>query len=387
MNVWGPLAERYEQPKPRRKLLALDGGGIRGVITLEILAEIERQLAQRLDRGADFRLCEYFDYVGGTSTGAIIAAGIARGMSVAQLLDIYKEHGRELFDKAFMLTRLKYLYDDEPIARMMQQKFGADTTLAPEDLQCLLLVVTHNLTTDSPWPVSSNPLAAYNATDRADCNLKIPLWRLVRASTAAPVYFPPERIQWDPKNPEKAFVFVDGGMTPYNNPAFLMFRMATHPAYRLAWPAGEDKMLIVSIGTGAADNAGPGVMEANRTLFSNLANIPGNLMHAAQVDQDTNCRSIGRCSYGTPIDRELGDMIPCDANHKPLPLSQNLGRAFLYARYNAELSRIGLDAMGLTDIEPEDVQKLDAVDQIANLSRVGRAVARSVSLAHFGPFV
>jgi uncharacterized protein len=49
-----------------------------------------------------------------------------------------------------------------------------------------------NVTTDSPWPVTNNPYAKYNARNRADRNLDLPLWQLVRASTAAPVYFPPE---------------------------------------------------------------------------------------------------------------------------------------------------------------------------------------------------
>ncbi len=75
--------------------------------------------------------------------------------------------------------------------------FGAKTNLEPNNLKCLLLVVTKNVTTDSPWPISSNPEAKYNDMGRKDCNLKIPLWQLVRASTAAPVYFPPEILQWD----------------------------------------------------------------------------------------------------------------------------------------------------------------------------------------------
>ena len=98
-------------------------------------------------------------------------------------------------------------------------------TLKPDDLECLLLAVTRNRTTDSPWPISSNPQAKYNDTSRPDCNLNIPLWQIVRASTAAPVFFPPEVIQWDPKDENKAFVFVDGGLTPFNNPAFLLYRM------------------------------------------------------------------------------------------------------------------------------------------------------------------
>lgn len=387
MNVWGHLAERFGSPKPQRKVLSLDGGGIRGIITLEILAALEQQLAQRLGKGAAFRLCDYFDYVGGTSTGAIIAAGIARGMPVAELLEIYTQHGAELFDKAFVLTRLKNLYQSEPIAKIMRKKFGEGTTLEPQHLRCLLLAVTQNVTTDSPWPVSSNPLAKYNDASRSDCNLKVPLWQLVRASTAAPVYFPPEVLQWDKSNPDKTFVFVDGGMTPYNNPAFLLFRMATDPAYRLNWAKGEDKLLIVSVGTGAAASAGPGATDAHRNLVSNVAHMPGGLMYAMLVDQDINCRTIGRCSHGARIDSELGDMVPRDGAGGEIPRTQNLGRAFLYARYNAELSVKGLTELGLPDIKPEDVQQLDSVEHVGELSRVGKAAAKQVTLAHLGPFV
>src|SRR5919112_596473 len=96
----------------------------------------------------------------------------------------------------------------------------------------------------------------FNDTTRTDCNLAIPLWQLVRASTAAPVYFPPEVVSWDPGDPAKSFVFVDGGTTAYNNPAFLLFRMAIEPAYRLGWQTGEQRLLVVSVGTGSAPAVG-----------------------------------------------------------------------------------------------------------------------------------
>jgi predicted acylesterase/phospholipase RssA len=79
---WGKLGERYLEVRPR-KLLALDGGGVRGVMSLQILGRLEELLASETGRGATFRLCDYFDYIGGTNTGAIIAAGLVRGMSVA----------------------------------------------------------------------------------------------------------------------------------------------------------------------------------------------------------------------------------------------------------------------------------------------------------------
>ena len=74
----------------------------------------------------------------------------------------------------------------------------------------------------------------------------------MRASTAAPTYFPPEV---DRDRRAATFVFVDGGVTMYNNPAFQLFLMATLAPYGSCWAAGEDKMLLVSIGTGTSPNA------------------------------------------------------------------------------------------------------------------------------------
>lgn len=394
MSPWGPLAERYTAERPR-KLLALDGGGIRGVLTLEVLARMESLLAAATGQGDAFRLCDFFDYVAGTSTGAIIAAGIACGMSARELLDFYQATGPAMFDRAILLRRWKALYRSAPLAEELRRTFawrGADgkprdRTLAPEDLRCLLLVVTRNVTTDSPWPVSSNPLSKYNRRDRLDCNLQIPLWQLVRASTAAPIYFPPEVLRWDPADPSRTFVFVDGGVTPYNNPSFLLYRMATLPPYRLEWRTGERNLLLVSVGTGAAPTLEANVRAPEKNAVASLAGLPGALMYAMVVEQDLDCRTVGRCVHGAPIDRELGDLVPRDAAGEPIPLSRDLGRAFLYARYNAELTRDGLDALGLEDVDPAQVRKLDSVAQIPALRRLGRKVGEAVRLEHFGSFV
>jgi len=132
-------------------------------------------------------------------------------------------------------------------------------------------------------------------------------------------------------------------------------------------------------------------------LASNALGLPGHLMYAIQVDQDINCRTVGRCTYGSMIDRELQDLTcrvapdfsPRDewlkSPHRSL--DEDLGRDFLYARYNADLSREGLNAIGFSDIEPEDVQQMDSVKHIDELLRIGRAVGQQVSLSHFGSFV
>src|SRR5215831_7591031 len=247
------LAKRLARKGPR-KLLAIDGGGIRGVLSLHILGRIEELLVKESKR-PDYRLADYFDYVAGTSTGGIIAAGIALGMSIAEILDFYARNGAAMFDKASIMQRLRYEYNSEPLAKQLKSVFGEDTTLGAKELECLLLLVMRNATTDSPWPLCNNPFAKYNDPAHPACNTKLPLWQLVRASTAAPTYFPPEVIMCG----GKSFIFVDGGVTMYNNPTFQMFLMATVDRYWIkappenrGWETGTDKMLIISVGTGTS---------------------------------------------------------------------------------------------------------------------------------------
>ena len=161
---------------------------------------------------------------------------------------------------------------------MLQEQLGAETTLGSPSLRTLLMLVMRNATTDSPWPISNNPRAKYNDPARTDSNLNLPLWQLVRASTAAPTYFPPETIVIG----KQRFVFVDGGVTMYNNPAFQLFLMATLAPYRLCWGTGEDSMLLVSIGTGTSPNANADLTPGEMNVLYNASSIPSAL--------DVRCR-------------------------------------------------------------------------------------------------
>ncbi len=379
-------------PRDQRKLLALDGGGIRGALTLEVLAKIEAELQKKLARNDDFVLADYFDYIAGTSTGAIIATCLSLGMRVADITQFYVTCGPAMFDKASLLRRYhRNKFDDQQLAAKIRQVIGdqarkqgippdpgdAEYTLGTRALKTYLMLVLRNATTDSPWPLSNNPLAKYNAAERPDCNLRLPLWQLVRASTAAPTYFPPEVVGFGGKY---EFIFVDGGVTMYNNPAFQLFLMATLKPYRLEWPTGEDKMLLVSIGTGAAAAANASLSPDQMNLIYNATSIPSALMFAASNEQDFLCRVFGRCLNGGPLDGEVGDLIAGGGDH---PVARKL---FRYVRYNANLSRAGLSALGLGDVEPAAVQQMDSVEHVGDLQRVGRAVAREVDIEHFSKF-
>jgi patatin-like phospholipase len=361
-----------------RKLLAIDGGGIRGVLSLQILEEIERLLIQE-SKVADYRLADYFDYVAGTSTGGIIAAGIAVGMSVKEILDFYLNNGAAMFDKARIIRRLQYQYKSEPLALQLQKVFGQKTTLGAPELETLLLLIMRNATTDSPWPISNNPFAKYNDLKRGACNLQLALWQLVRASTAAPTYFPPEVIDCG----DKPFIFVDGGVTMYNNPTFQMFMMATVDRYWVnappggcGWKTGVDEMLIASVGTGTSAGENYSLRPDEMNLIFNATTIPAALMYAALNEQDFLCRVFGDCVSGALLDREVGDLILSRG-----PIDKKL---FRYIRYNAELTREGLEALGCGDIEPSGVQKLDSIAALDGLQRIGKAVAATrIKAEHF----
>jgi hypothetical protein len=367
----------------QRKLLAIDGGGIRGVLALEILREVEAHLREK--RGnSNFCLADYFDFIGGTSTGAIVAAGLAKGMQVQEILDFYINCGADIFTRAGLVRRLRYRYQDEPLAAKLREVFGAATTLGSDDLQSLLLVVLRNATTDSPWLIWNNPYAKYNDRKRADCNLDLPLWQLVRGSTAAPVYFPPEVINLGGKE----FVFVDGGVTMYNNPAFQMFLMATVDRYwpgaplgKEPWAVGQDQMLVVSVGTGTSPGSNEELQPKDMNLLFNASNIPSALMFAALNEQDFLCRIFGKCLAGDVLDREVGDVIGSSGPLKPDH------KLFTYVRYNAELTKAGLTEMDCGDIDPEDVQKLDSIAAINELRRIGSEIGkRKVARTHFDGF-
>lgn len=381
------LIQRMQAPGPKR-VLACDGGGILGLMSVEILAKLEDDLRTRLGQGPDFVLADYFDFVCGTSTGAIIAACISCGMSMSRIRQFYEDSGEQMFDKAFLLRRLSYKYNDEPLAALLKTELGKalgdDATLGSPGLRTLLMMVMRNATTDSPWPISNNPFAGYNQRARKDCNLRLPLWQLVRASTAAPTFFPPEIVTLAEGTPDAyTFIFVDGGVTTYNNPAFLAFQMATAAPYAVNWVTGADRLLVVSVGTGGAAKAQMDLEASDMHLLYNASTLPGALMNAAAAGWDMACRTLGDCRFGGRIDREFGSMV----SEPDRPSNWSGSKLFAYARYDPDVTPDGLSALGLPGISTKAMQEMDSVSHMPDIQRVGRAFAlKHVSLEHLRGF-
>jgi uncharacterized protein len=206
------------------------------------------------------------------------------------------------------------------------------------------------------------------------------LWKLIRASTAAPTYFPPEIVTIG----KKKFIFIDGGVTTYNNPAYLAFQMATAKPYAINWQTGADKLLIVSIGTGIAAKTLLDLTVRQMDLIHYATSIPSALMNSASAGWDMTCRVLGECRHGGAIDRELGDMVMPSASDS----NWTGQKLFSYIRYDPDVSQEGLNALNLNFVNAANVQLMDSVDYIPDIQRVGSVyAAKHVNINHFKGFI
>jgi len=204
-------------------------------------------------------------------------------------------------------------------------------------------------------------------------------------------------------------VFVDGGVTTYNNPAFMAFQMATSQPYHINWNTGVDQLLIVSVGTGNAPAARPDLRPEELWLIDHAKTIPSALMNAATAGWDMVCRVLGECRFGGEVDREFGAMIlkpqtPADQSNWTGP------KQFAYVRYDPLTNAEGLMKIGLADVSFEEYEKMskkkqqrvkedlkpmvdklakmDDVSLITELQQVGVAYGKTyVSLDHLVGFV
>ncbi len=159
-----------------------------GACCLQVIEKIETLLKNHYGR-SDFVLSDHYDFFAGTSTGAIIAACLCLGMTATDILHLYAEGAEKMFSSASLGKRFIHQRAmNSPAFSLLKEIFaeddGSPILLSSKKLRTLLMVVTRNATTGSPWPVTNNPRAKYNDPSLPQCNLNIPLWQLVRASTA-----------------------------------------------------------------------------------------------------------------------------------------------------------------------------------------------------------
>lgn len=366
-----------------KRILSLDGGGLRGMLSLQVLRRIETLLRERFN-DPQMRLSDYFDLVAGTSTGAIIAAGLSIGMTVDEIEQHYKALGDKVFMRSFWRRGLLTdSYDASAVAEALRNVFGTGT-LARDDFRTGLLVVTKRLDTGSTWSLTNHPDAKYFAPRESSPetipNGEYPLWQVVRASTAAPTFFAPEKISIHSKaNPSRKDVdgfFVDGGCSPHNNPALQALMVATMEGYGFKWRTGADQLLVISVGTGKADPR----VDVSST-FANLAAAQGvlalkNLMEDCSDLVETMMQWL---SAPTPtarkIDREMELCRPTFGGTAQLT----------YHRYNAHFTAEWFKAALGRQVDRdylERMQEMDRPENLGDLRRLGEEVAGQVAGEH-----
>jgi predicted acylesterase/phospholipase RssA len=338
-----------------KRILALDGGGLRGILTVAILQKIEDLLRKRHGVSGDFRLCHYFDLIAGTSTGSIIAAALAKGWTVEQIRQKYMALGESVFEKSWLrqgLLRAKY--DESRLIEELKSVYGENTTLGSPELKTGLLVVTKRLDTGSPWPVSNNPRGKYYADskDGSIGNSVYPLWQVVRASTAAPSYFDSQSITITDNVQGE---FIDGGASPFNNPALQAFMYCTLDGYRIDWPTGADKLLLVSVGSGTADPE----VKKSQVAAKHAINALVSLMDDCASLQETLLQWMSTSTTAREIDSEIGDL-----SHDLVAAAPLLS----YLRYNVNLRKDSLQKLDPTLTDDELIESLSAMDAPENMS-------------------
>lgn len=199
---------------PEYKILSLDGGGIRGIITCAILKFIEDNTGYSISR--------LFSLIAGTSTGGIITLGLTmrdqhnrNAYSASDMLDLYMKNGSTIFQRPDdLLSRLpgKLLnkpYDAIGIETLLHQYFGESML---KDALTNVLVTTYDIESGRPYYFSSRLAKKDTKEDR-------PIKLIARSTSAAPIFFQPSILL---DNEAEDLAFVDGGVYA-NNPSILAY--------------------------------------------------------------------------------------------------------------------------------------------------------------------
>jgi hypothetical protein len=189
------------------------------------------------------------------------------------------------------------------------ESIAGSRKLDTDDLHTGLCVVAKRLDTGSCWVIANNPKSKHWDTPADHSflgNRHYSLNALIRASAAAPYFFDPELIQIASNEPPG--LFIDGGLTPHNNPALQLLLYAALPQYGLAWPLGADNLTIVSVGTGLL-RAGvvPNALAIMRPIGMAVSALEAQISEAQQLIL-TLMSWLGESPTSWPINSELGDV-------------------------------------------------------------------------------
>jgi hypothetical protein len=367
------LNQHLTGPGPKR-ILALDGGGIRGILTIQMLKRIESLVRSRTGDDSTV-LSDYFDLIGGTSTGAISASALALGWEVGRIEGLYRELGNSIFESSFFRKGLlRPKFSAQPVKRALEREYG-DIRLGGEELKTGLAIVAKRLDTGSHWVIHNNPRGRFyerHADTGSAANKDYLLRDVVRASTAAPTYFEPEMIR---VGDGMDGGFVDGGVSPHNNPALQLLMLATLEGHGLRWPMGAEQLLLVSLGTGSKTVAlQPQEVQKMKAVEIGIRGL-ASLMDDASVLNETILQWMSSSVTAREIDSEVGSLKNDLVGGK---------RWLTYLRYDVNFNDPSLRGL-LTPEQLETIADMDRPENMDKLVEIGRAAAAGIKDSHFEP--
>jgi hypothetical protein len=247
------------------KILALDGGGIRGVIAARILKQVEQEIR---NQGKGNFLHEYFDLIAGTSTGSILTGGIAVGKTSDELIKLYRDRGKDIFPpnrkelyknlpsiiKSILDVFSTSKYSHDGIISVLKDSYKY-TRIKDIEKPIILILAYDTLYRNTTFFTNCHPDLGDRWYD--DCCL----WEICTASASAPTFFPPYKLE--PRDKEKfgdwEFPHIDGGVSA-NNPCLGALSLAMRVSQSSVSPEIKQKyklnnlrledISILSIGTG-----------------------------------------------------------------------------------------------------------------------------------------
>lgn len=272
------------------KILSIDGGGIRGIIPAKILAKLENDLARE---NKSSRLSDYFDLICGTSTGGIIAIGLALGMSANDILELYKQNAKLIFpslskwDLLQSLCRDKPFYQRDILKQKLSEAYDSMVYDKPARLgHCLTRVCIPVYDGQKGgMRVLKTP---HDPTFYRD--YQVPATDAALSTAAAPIYFDTYDFDYstaDGRDLIRDHSMIDGGVIA-NNPSMIGFVEAVK---YLNVP--EHEISILSLGTGTRNfKAQRGLMGARSWFFKEGKVLLYDIMSSGQADYIDNIMSF-----------------------------------------------------------------------------------------------
>jgi patatin-like phospholipase/acyl hydrolase len=295
----------------KRLILSIDGGGLRGILPACILAGLEESTGKATR--------DIFSFVGGTSTGAVLAGGLVAGIPARQMLGLYLERASEVFPQRpwNFIKRLLFghMYSSPTLNRVLSEESGQARSWRLNDSPIDLLITAKRVDDGMPW------YFVKDSTRNSGRTGKLPLVDCVTASAVAPTYFQPWLVP-EPNPPpghRPVGTLVDGGVGVAGNPAY----QTCVEAFWYTEGYSPDDSILVSLGTGRSTGYG----KMPRWILSWLKWTLNELLDSANEQQtDLIRRHFPRMPFYR-IDTTLPRPIPQDGI-KSIAELHEVGEAF-----------------------------------------------------------